>query len=353
MSLRRHDGWSQPIFPANRNDYVRRPRAKLQDTEMTATESRGRAANPSTFMRPVLFYSDQYVFPLPEGHRFPLGKYRLVRELLAQDGSFDLRPAPLSNAEIIELVHDAKYVRRFIRGELPPATMRRIGFPWSPELVERTLASVGGTLAATQAALEKGLGGTLAGGTHHAFRDEGAGYCVFNDIAVAIGSLRSNRTCSRFAVIDLDVHQGDGTAQIFQDDPAVLTFSMHGDKNFPFRKQRSKLDIELADGATDTDYLYQLQKVLPQVLAFQPEILFYQAGVDPLDTDRLGRLNVSMDGLSRRDLLVFSAAVAAAIPIVVTLGGGYSDPIERTAEAHAQTFRTALRVFTGKSTTSA
>ncbi len=293
-------------------------------------------------MHPVLFYTDHCVFPLPEGHRFPLRKYRLIRELLEQDGSFDLRPAPLASAGSIELAHDSEYVRNFIRGELPPAVMRRIGFPWSPELVERTLASVGGTLAATEIAMEKGFGGTLAGGTHHAFRSEGAGYCVFNDIAVAIETLRSRGTCTRFAVVDLDVHQGDGTAQIFQDDPSVFTFSMHGGKNFPFKKQRSKIDVELPDGTADDEYLSRLGIVLPQVLASGPEIIFYQAGVDPLVSDKLGRLNISMEGLRRRDAMVFGAAQEQGIPTVVTLGGGYSDPIEHTAEAHAQTFRTVL-----------
>lgn len=303
-------------------------------------------------MLPVLFYTDQYSFPLPEGHRFPLRKYRLVRELLQQGAAFNLRPAPLASARVIELAHDRDYVRKFLAGELPAPAMRRIGFPWSPELVKRTLASVGGTLAATEIAIRAGVGGTLAGGTHHAFRGAGAGYCVFNDIAIAIQFLRGQGMYSRFAVIDLDVHQGDGTAQMFEDDSGVLTFSMHGGKNFPFHKQRSKLDIELPDGTGDDEYLSRLQATLPRVFAFGPEILFYQAGVDPLDSDRLGRLNLTMDGLRRRDEMVFEAAVCANIPIVVTLGGGYSEPIERTAEAHAQTFRTALQVFTKASASS-
>lgn len=223
--------------------------------------------------------------------------------------------------------------------------MRRIGFPWSEGLVRRTLASVGATLAAADQALATGFGGTLAGGTHHAFRTEGSGYCVFNDIAVAIESLRKQGKASRFAVVDLDVHQGDGTAQIFETDPDVLTFSMHGGKNFPFRKQRSKIDVELEDGTGDAIYLEKLASALSRIQEFEPRFVFYQAGVDPLDSDRLGRLSLTIDGLRRRDRMVFELVRQSGWPVVVTLGGGYSDPISRTAEAHAQTFRTAFEVL--------
>jgi len=342
---------------------------------MSGLNLRSTGTNLKFFMRPVLFYTDRHVFPLPEGHRFPVRKYRVLREILERDGSFDLRPAPLADPATIELAHDPQYVSEFISGALAPAAMRRIGFPWSPELVQRTLASVGGTVAAAQVALQHGISGTLAGGTHHAFRAEGSGYCVFNDIAVAIEWLKRNQSLKqlesaqgngpgwssplypkpdnpaalaaglRFAVIDLDVHQGDGTAQIFENDPAVFTFSMHGGRNFPFRKQRSTLDIELSDGAGGEEYLAQLQQALPCILDFRPDMVFYQSGVDPLDSDRLGRLRVSMDGLRRRDEIVFEMARSANLPIVITLGGGYSDPIERTAEAHAQTFRTALHIL--------
>jgi len=274
-----------------------------------------------------------------------LPKYRLVRELLEPTQQFDLRPAPLADASTIERIHDPEYVRQFVDGNLPPVSMRRIGFPWSPQLVQRTLASVGGTLAASQQALSNGFSGTLAGGTHHAFRAEGSGYCVFNDIAVAIQQLRDNGHASRFAIIDLDVHQGDGTAQIFEDDSDVLTLSMHGRKNFPFRKQRSKLDIELEDGTGDDEYLLQLSTALPTVLEFDPEFIFYQSGVDPLDTDRLGRLSVTMEGLRRRDKMVFDLVLKQDCPLVITLGGGYSDPIERTAQAHAQTFLAAVEIL--------
>ena len=301
-------------------------------------------------MRPVLFYTDHHQFPLPEGHKFPLPKYRLVRELLEATGQFDLRPAPLADVAPIERIHDANYVRDFVEGTLSASAMRRIGFPWSEKLVRRTLASVGGTLAATGHALDSGFGGTLAGGTHHAFRSEGSGYCVFNDIAVAIATLRAEGRASRIAVIDLDVHQGDGTAQIFENDAEVLTVSMHGGKNFPFRKQRSKLDIELEDGTSDDDYLRRLEPALATLTEFEPNFVFYQSGVDPLDSDRLGRLSVTMNGLAERDRRVFESVRKLSCPLVVTLGGGYSDPIERTALAHAQTFLTAVEIFSNKGT---
>lgn len=290
-----------------------------------------------------LFYTDHYQFPLPDGHKFPLRKYRLLRELLGQYDGFDLAPAPLADVEAIVAVHDQEYVRGFLDGTLDTAVMRRIGLPWSPELVQRTLASVGATLAACEVAAKERWSGTLAGGTHHAFRSEGAGYCVFNDLAVAVEHLRRTGAAHRVAIVDLDVHQGDGTAQMFENDPDTLTLSMHGRKNFPFRKQRSKIDVELEDGTADSEYLAALEWVLPQVAESRPEFILYQAGVDPLDSDRLGRLKVSMQGLGERDRQVFTLARELRVPIVITLGGGYSDPIERTAEAHAQTFRMALQ----------
>lgn len=312
------------------------------------------------FLAPILYYTDHLHFPLPEGHRFPVAKYRLIRELLEPEGLFDLRHAPLADASQVELAHDPEYVRRFVNGTLPPEMMRRIGFPWSEGLVRRTLASVGATLAASEQALTTGFGGTLAGGTHHAFRNEGSGYCVFNDIAVAIGWLRKEKAppsrfarsvghtdgeVARIAVVDLDVHQGDGTAQIFENDPDVLTFSMHGGKNFPFRKQRSRIDVELEDGTGDEVYLEKLASALPRVEEFGPDFVYYQSGVDPLDSDRLGRLSVTMNGLRERDRMVFEMVRRGGWPLVVTLGGGYSEPILRTAEAHAQTFRMAKEIL--------
>jgi acetoin utilization deacetylase AcuC-like enzyme len=292
-----------------------------------------------------LFYTDQYAIDLPPEHRFPMPKYRLVRDQLSGDGLFEFVPAPLASAETVELAHDSEYVRRFLGGSLSAQEMRRIGFPWSEQLVRRTMASVGGTLSATEEALRTGWGGTLAGGTHHAFRGEGSGYCVFNDIAVAIQSLRRGERVKRVAVIDLDVHQGDGTAQIFNGEPEVLTFSMHCETNFPFRKQQSKIDVSLQEGTGDEDYLKQLGAVLPRVFEFRPEMVFYQSGVDGLYADALGKLQLTHQGLKQRDRAVMMAVRAAAVPLVITLGGGYAKPIELTAEAHANTFRTAAAIF--------
>ena len=298
-------------------------------------------------MQPRLFYCDHYQIPLPSGHKFPMAKYRLLREALAADGTYRLDPAQPAAREAVLAAHDRAYVMAFVEGTLGPTAIRRIGFPWSPELVQRTLASVGGTMAAAEDALCTGFGGTLAGGTHHAFRGEGAGFCVFNDIAVAIISLRRAGRVQRAAVVDLDVHQGDGTATIFRHDPAVLTLSIHGRNNFPFRKQQSSIDVDFADGTGDAKYLAELESVLPRVVEFEPEIVFYQSGVDALEGDRLGRLALTCEGLKRRDQLVFEACRAHDVPVVITLGGGYADPIARTVEAHANTFRTAAETLFG------
>jgi len=292
-----------------------------------------------------LFYTDHHQLPLPEGHKLPVRKYRLLREMLQADGAFEFSPAPLADTATIELAHDGGYVHAFLQGNLDSAAMRRIGFPWSEQLVKRTLASVGGTLAATHEALSSGWGGTLAGGTHHAFRAEGSGYCVFNDMAVAIRYLQESGIVARAAVIDLDVHQGDGTAQIFSQDDSVLTVSVHCKNNFPLRKQQSKIDIELESGTGDGEYLAILADVLPCVLQFRPDIVFFQAGVDALASDALGRLSLTHDGLKRRDQMVMREIAARGIPLVITLGGGYSVPIELTAEAHANTFRAASEIL--------
>jgi acetoin utilization deacetylase AcuC-like enzyme len=296
-----------------------------------------------------LFYCDHHEIPLPAGHKFPIGKYRLVRELLEADGLFHFQPAPFAEQRLIELVHDSEYVQQILQGTISDSAMRRIGFPWSEGLVRRTLASVGGTLSATADALEKGWGGNLAGGTHHAFRNQGSGFCVFNDIAIAIYWLRSEERIDRAAVIDLHVHQGDGTAQIFAGDPAVFTASLHGKSNFPFRKQQSTLDVDLPDGTTDEDYLLALDTVLARVFnadaGFNPDIVFYQSGVDALEADVLGRLALTHDGLKERDRRVMTAARNSGIPLVITQGGGYAKPIELSAQAHANTFRMAAEVF--------
>ena len=292
-----------------------------------------------------LFYCDHYELPLPPGHRFPASKYALLKALLAADGFYRLEPAEPAPRALVELAHDPAYVQAFLEGTLDPAMMRRIGFPWSEQLVRRTLGSAGGTLAAARDALAAGFGGNLAGGTHHAFRAEGAGFCVFNDLAISILALRREGRIRRAAVLDLDVHQGDGTASIFSSDPDTLTVSLHGKNNFPFRKQRSKIDLEFPDGAGDEEYLAALRSILPRVVEWRPELLLYQSGVDALAADRLGKLSLSAEGLAARDRTVFEMVARERMPVAVTLGGGYADPIERTAEAHASTFRLAAAIF--------
>jgi acetoin utilization deacetylase AcuC-like enzyme len=272
-------------------------------------------------------------------------KYRLLRERVAADGFWKLEPATPASIETVALAHDPDYVSQFVNGTLPASAIRRIGFPWSQGLVMRTLASAGGTLAAARDAMDTGFGGTLAGGTHHAFRAEGSGFCVFNDVAIAIYSLRAEGRAKKVAVVDLDVHQGDGTAHFFEHDPDVLTISLHGANNFPFRKQRSKIDIELPDGTGDAEYLQALDSVLPRVFEFAPEVVFYLSGVDPLASDVLGRLALTPEGLKARDRRVIAQCFGEKLPLVVTLGGGYSKPIELTAEAHANTFRVAAEIY--------
>lgn len=299
-------------------------------------------------MTSTLFYADHCPIPLPPGHKFPIDKYRILREMLDADGYFQLQPAPFAERSDVELIHDAGYVEAFLGGTLSEAAMRKIGFPWSEMLVKRTLASLGGTLAATDQALAMGWGGTLAGGTHHAFAAEGSGFCVFNDIAVAIAKLRSAGVVRKAAVVDLDVHQGDGTAKIFQDQPEVFTLSVHCRNNFPLRKQQSTLDVELDAQVEDEHYLNVLKDVLCGVHDFEPQIIFYQSGVDGLKSDLLGKLALTLDGLKLRDGMVMELAQQLSVPLVITMGGGYSRPIELTAQAHANTFRKAVESFAGR-----
>ena len=293
-----------------------------------------------------LYYCDHHALPLPPGHKFPAAKYGLLREALASDGVFEFVAAPPAAREDIELAHDPAYVAQVLKGTIDARVMRRIGFPWSEALVRRTLGSVGGTLAAAADALATGFGGNLAGGTHHAFRAEGSGFCVFNDLAIAILALRRDGRIRRAAVIDLDVHQGDGTASIFENDPGVLTVSLHGENNFPFRKQQSKIDAGFPDDTGDDAYISRLRTVLPPVQEFHPDLVLYQSGVDTLAGDRLGRLHLTHAGLVERDRTVFEFTKREGFPVVVTLGGGYADPIDGTVEAHCNTFRNAARFFT-------
>jgi acetoin utilization deacetylase AcuC-like enzyme len=302
---------------------------------------------PKSAFRPRLFSTDQYRITLPEGHKFPVRKYGMLRELVEKEGWFQLEQSPLADSETVSLAHDPDYVTQFRAGTLTPAAMRRIGLPWSDVLVQRAFASVGGTVSAALQAVEYGWGATLGGGTHHALRAEGAGFCVFNDIAVAIQVMRQRNLIRRAAVIDLDVHQGDGTAEIFQNDPDVFTLSVHCDSNFPFRKKQSRLDVALPDGVEDAEYLRQLDEVLPAIFAFRPDIVFYQSGVDPLTSDVLGRLSLTHQGLMERDQRVLQSARRYGAPFVLTSGGGYSRPIELSAQAHANTYRMAWQVFAG------
>jgi len=269
----------------------------------------------------------------------------MLRGLVEKEGVFQLEPAPLADQKMVALAHDPEYVTQFAAGTLSPAAMRRIGLPWSDVLVKRAFASVGGTISAALQAMEIGWGCTLGGGTHHALRSQGAGFCIFNDIAVAIQFLRSQGLIRRAAVIDLDVHQGDGTAEIFENDPDVFTLSIHCESNFPFRKKQSRLDVSLPDRVEDTEYLRRLEEVLPAIFAFRPDVIFYQSGVDPLASDVLGRLSLTQQGLIARDKKVMLAARSYGAPFILTSGGGYSRPIELSAEAHANTYRMAWQVF--------
>ncbi|MDJ0976595.1 MAG: histone deacetylase [Planctomycetota bacterium] len=300
-----------------------------------------------------VYYADHQRVELPAGHRFPMGKYaRLRLELVAQGvlREDELIPAPAIERAAIERVHDAAYVEAFLTGRLDPKARQRIGFPWSQALVRRTLASAGGTCAASDAALEDGVSGVLAGGTHHAFRDRGGGYCVFNDVAIAAVRLLDAGRVARVLAFDVDVHQGDGTAAIFQDDPRVFTVSVHGAKNFPLRKETSDLDVPLPDGTDDGPYLEAVEGAFEQALAAGSfDLAFVQAGVDPLVSDRLGRLAVSLEGLARRDSLVLGGLAARGVPAVLTLGGGYAEPIEESIQAHVGTYRAATEVLARRS----
>ena len=292
-------------------------------------------------------YSDRYMVELIPTHPFPMGKYRRVRDQLLAEGSIteaNLVEPPLVDDADVLLVHTGDYWTRCVNGELTASEVRRIGFPWSPGLVRRARAAVEGTIFAARSALQDGVASNLAGGTHHAYADRGEGYCVLNDIAIATRVLQRDGLAQRIAIIDCDVHQGNGTAAIFRDDPHVFTFSIHGEKNFPLRKEQSRLDVALRDGTQDHEYLMILAEYVPMILReFRPEIVFYQAGVDPFEGDRLGRLKLTIEGLRERDEFVIGSCRRAAIPVVTTMGGGYAKRIEETVEAHCNTVRTALR----------
>ncbi|MGE0680230.1 MAG: histone deacetylase [Candidatus Binatia bacterium] len=276
-------------------------------------------------------------------HSYPMDKYHLAPERLLKEQTLtaeDLLEPEAATLDDVLRVHTPEYVHAFVSGTLERKAMLRIGLPWSPELVRRAFAVIGGTIGAARLALHDGVAVNLAGGTHHAFADHGEGYCIFNDMVVALRRLRTEDVARRFLVIDLDVHQGNGTASLCHADPDVFTFSMHGDSNYPARKERSSWDIALADGMTDDQYLAILSAALPQILErFRPELIFYQAGVDVLAGDRFGKLALTMNGIGERDRLVCEFARGAGLPLVVTLGGGYARDIHRIVEAHCQTVK--------------
>jgi acetoin utilization deacetylase AcuC-like enzyme len=297
-----------------------------------------------------VFTCDHEEVPLPPGHRFPMSKYARLRAALLAEGA--VRPEDLvrvePGAEIVEAVrrvHAPAYVEAFLAGTLDERAQRRIGLPWSPGLVRRTLASAYGTLRASRAALGDGIAANLAGGTHHAHFDFGSGYCVFNDIAVATRSLLDAGSARRVLVIDVDVHQGDGTAAIFAGEPAVFTLSLHGARNFPFRKEKSSLDVELPDACGDEEYLSRLRGALMEAFATAPDFVFVQGGVDALAEDRLGRLALTLEGLYRRDRMIFEQTRRRDVPTVLTLGGGYASPIEMTVAAHVGTYRALREIY--------
>jgi acetoin utilization deacetylase AcuC-like enzyme len=262
----------------------------------------------------------------------------------AEPGARLVRAAPAGDGDL-GLAHDPAYVAAVRAGALPAAALRRLGFPWSAGLAERAFYSVGGTLAALAWAFEEGAAGHLAGGTHHAFRDRGEGFCVFNDLAVAAAVARRDRGVRRLAVVDLDVHQGNGTAALLAGDPDAFTFSLHGARNYPFHKEASSLDVDLPDGCDDGAYLRALDAALERVAAHRPELVLYQAGVDPLAGDRFGRLALTPAGLQARDGRVFALARRLGAPLVVTLGGGYHPDVRVSVGAHAEVFRGLARAF--------
>ena len=305
--------------------------------------------------------SARYVIPLPAGHRFPIAKYALLRDRALADGLIQPgcmhEPGRADSADL-RLVHTERYIRSVLDGTLTDEEQRRIGFPWSPALVERSLRAVGGTCEAAAAALRDGIAINLAGGTHHAFPDHGEGFCVFNDVAVAIRTLQRRGEIGRAAIIDLDVHQGNGTHAVFAGDPTVYTFSMHGVRNYPFRsgdgaprrdethpyglRVPGDLDIDLPDRAGDEEYLAALGKALPRVLAAAvPDLVVYLAGADPHAGDRLGRMALGFDALMRRDAMVLEACRDIGIPVAITIAGGYGRDLDDTVRVHLNTIRVA------------
>jgi len=292
-----------------------------------------------------VFYSDHFVLPLPEDHRFPMVKYSMLRERVARDGICGpgelSTPRAVTDEEILR-AHAPDYLKRVASGTLTEKEVRRIGFPWSEKMVERSRRASGGTLAACLAALDEGFAANLAGGTHHAFSDRGEGYCVLNDSAIAARAVQAAGLAERVVVIDTDVHQGNGTAAILHGDPTVFAFSIHGAKNFPFHKEESDLDTPLPDGAGDTEFLATLERGLEVALdAADASLAIYLAGADPFEGDRLGRLSVTKSGLAERDRIVLETCRERGIPVALTMAGGYASEVEDTVDVHFQSIRRA------------
>jgi acetoin utilization deacetylase AcuC-like enzyme len=302
--------------------------------------------NPQPAMR--VSYTPRYYADIGEGHVFPIRKFELVRDRLVREGTLRqadiVEPQPAALADVL-LVHTEDYVTRLRAGALTPREVRRLGLPWSKALVRRSFLAAGGTLGAARWALSDGIGSNLAGGTHHAFPNRGEGFCVLNDVAIAIRALQRDRLIKRAGIVDCDVHQGNGTASIFEGDESVFTFSMHGAKNYPLFKEHSSLDVELPDATTDAAYLETLSEHLPRVFAHEPDLIFYLGGADPYRGDKLGRLSLSIEGLRARDQLVLSECRARSVPVATTMSGGYAAEISDTVEIHCNTIRTARAIF--------
>jgi len=291
------------------------------------------------------FYTDHFVLPLPAGHRFPMEKYSRLRDLVKTIADVELLEAPAASDTQILYAHDPNYLINIIEGKLSPQEQREIGFPWSEKMVERSRRSAGATVSAAKNALEEGVAVNLAGGTHHAYRNTGSGFCVFNDSAIAARAIQREVNAKlKIAIIDLDVHQGNGTASILRDDSSIFTLSIHGENNFPFKKEQSDLDCGLVDGCSDETYLSSLQHCLDQLDSrFKADCLIYLAGADPHEGDRLGRLKVSKNGMRLRDEMVFQYALSKKLPVAMSMAGGYGKEIESTVDIHFQTIKTALQ----------
>jgi acetoin utilization deacetylase AcuC-like enzyme len=290
------------------------------------------------------FYSDHFVLPLPAGHRFPMEKYSRLRDLVGTLAAVELIEAPAASDTQILYAHDPQYLINILSGTISAQEQKEIGFPWSEKMVERSRRSAGATLAAAKTALLEGISGNLAGGTHHAYRNQGSGFCVFNDSAIAARALQKEVSAKlKIAIIDLDVHQGNGTASILQHDSSIFTLSLHGENNFPFKKETSDLDIGLPDACDDTSYLHAVIQSLDELdNRFKPDALIYLAGADPHKDDRLGRLHISKTGMRLRDEQVFQYGLDKQIPIAFSMAGGYGKVIESTIDIHFQTIQTAL-----------